>query len=66
MEDGRAGPERNGARGHTEGIGHQLGAHVLSHRVTDHLLREAVEHGRQVQPSFPGANIGDIADQLGR
>src|SRR5882724_1325814 len=64
MEDDLTVSEWNSPRGHPEGISHQFGAHVLSHRVTDHLFREAVQHRRQVQPPLPGTDIRDVADQF--
>jgi hypothetical protein len=35
---------------------------VIGHRPADHAARKAVEDGRQVPPSFPAADVGDVAD----
>ena len=41
----------------------QLGAQVSGHRPADHAAREAVDDRGEIQPAFPGAHVGDVADQ---
>ena len=53
------------AHGHVHRVGDQFGAHVVSHRVADHLARGTVDQRRQIQPALPGPDIGDVADNLG-
>jgi hypothetical protein len=43
--------------GHVQGIGDQVGAHMVGHRIADDLPIEAVDHGGQIQPAGPGADV---------
>jgi hypothetical protein len=45
---------------HVEGVQHEFGAQVLSHRPADDPAGEAVQHNRQVQPALVGALLGDV------
>src|SRR5660397_143983 len=45
---------------HSEGILDEVSAHVLIDRPTDHPPRAGIDHGRQVEPPFPGAQIRDV------
>jgi hypothetical protein len=46
--------------GHLEGVHHESALHVIGHRPADDPAAEQVlDHG-QVQPSFPGRDVGDI------
>lgn len=44
-------------------IAHQLGSHVLGHRVAGDFPGMQVEHGRQIQPAFLSGQVGDVADE---
>jgi hypothetical protein len=46
--------------GHLERLDDELGAHVVSHRPADDLAAIAIHHRREVQPAFPGADVGDV------
>ncbi len=48
-------------QGHRQGVGDQLGAHVVGDRPPDHPPRVQVDHGRQVHPAVPTLHIGDVA-----
>src|SRR4051794_16534373 len=63
MEDHAVG-EGIVAGGHRQGVGHQLGAQMIGHRVADAGLGVAVDHRGQIQPPGPGPEVGDVADQL--
>jgi hypothetical protein len=49
---------------HVQGGGDEFGAHVISHRIADAAFGVTIDHRRQVQPAFPGADVGDVADQF--
>jgi hypothetical protein len=46
-------------------IGDQLGAQVLGQGEPDHPARGDVDHGGQIQPAFPGRDVGDVATPAG-
>jgi hypothetical protein len=47
---------------HLEGIFDEVGAHVVAHRPSDHTTGVGIDHGGQVQPPFPGAQVGDVTN----
>jgi hypothetical protein len=51
------------AVGQLDRVADQFGAHVLGHRVAEHLPVEQIERGGQVQPALLGGQIGDVTDQ---
>ena len=53
-----------GVDGGLECVGDETGAHVVGHREADDHLGVAVDHRRQVHPAFPGADVGDVADEF--
>lgn len=42
-------------------IDRKLFRDALRHRPTDHLAREGVYHASQIEPSFLGGDVGDVA-----
>ena len=46
---------------HDQGVSDEVGAHVVGDGPADHTARVRVDHGRQVEPPFPGPQVGDIA-----
>jgi len=48
--------------GHQQRINGQVAAHTRLHRPTNYLSREQIEYHRQIQPTFVGADIGDVGD----
>src|SRR5512132_1006475 len=58
--DGIAGGDRVGQR-----VSDQAGAQVLGQGEPDHPARGNVDHRRQVQPAFPGREVGDVAAPAG-
>src|SRR4051794_12280615 len=63
MEDRPVG-ERIVAGGHAQCIDDQFGAQMVGHGVADAGLGVAVDHRGQIQPTRPGPDVGDVADQL--
>src|SRR5215472_8558267 len=57
---GVAGGDRVGQR-----VGDQLGAQVIGDRVADDAAGGDVDHGGQVQPPLPGADVGDVPAPAG-
>src|SRR3954470_9810590 len=57
--------ERVVAGGHLQRVDDQVGAHVLGQGVADARLGVAVDHCGQIQPAFPGRQVGDVSDELG-
>src|ERR1700739_1762965 len=53
------------AQRHCHRVEHELGAHVVGHRVPDHLAGAAVDQRSQIQPALPCSDVGDVADDLG-
>jgi hypothetical protein len=47
-----------------ESVGDQLGAHVMGDGPADDLPGVAVDDGGQIDESLPGAEVGDVADEL--
>ena len=47
---------------HLEGIFDEVGAHVIADRPPDHPTGMGIDHGGQIQPSFPGAQVADVAN----
>lgn len=47
-------------RGHHERSQRQLGTHMIAHRPADDPAGRQVEHGRKIQPSFAGRDVGDV------
>ena len=45
---------------HLQGVGHELGPHVVGHRPADDLPRVEVLNGGEVDPALPGPEIGDV------
>src|SRR5215213_4845220 len=64
MEDhprlGVAGGDRVGQR-----VSDQLGTEMLGQGEPDHPARGNVDHGGQIQPPFPGREVGDVATPAG-
>jgi hypothetical protein len=50
--------------GHGDRVDHQAGLHMIGQRPADDSLAVTVNDGRQIQPSLPGGNVGDIADEF--
>lgn len=48
--------------GHQQRINGQVAAHARFHRPANDLAREQIEHYRQIQPAFIGADVGDVGD----
>jgi len=65
VEDGDARTEIYSLGRQGESVHDERGPEVVGHRVADDLFGVAVQDGRQVQPSFPGPDLGDVADELG-
>src|SRR6185437_6342658 len=63
MEDRIAG-EPVIAGGHLDRPLDERGFVIIAHRPADYRLRVAVDDGRQVSPSLPGRNIGNVAGEL--
>src|SRR6266487_1903672 len=57
---GVAGGDRVGQR-----TGDELGAQVIGQGVTDDAAGGDVDHGGQIQPPFPGADVGDVPAPAG-
>src|SRR5712692_7460141 len=57
--DGALGPAP--ADRHLEGFDHQKGVQAGTHRPTHDPAREDVEDDGQVEPAFPGSDVGDVA-----
>src|SRR6266496_4199924 len=51
--------------GHVQRSDDEIGAHVVGHRVADARFRVTVDDGRQIEPSLPGADVGDVPDERG-
>jgi hypothetical protein len=49
--------------GEVEGVADQVGAHVVGHRVPDHLAGLQVDHRGQTEPALACGHVGDVADQ---
>jgi hypothetical protein len=47
-----------------EGVGDELGAHVIGDGPADDFLGVAVDDGGQVDEPLPGVDVGDVADEL--
>jgi hypothetical protein len=47
---------------HLEGVGDELGAEVVGHRPADDPAAVEVLDGDEVEPSLPGAQVGDVGD----
>ena len=50
---------------HHQGVGDELGAHVVGQRPAHHPAAGQVDHGGQVRPAFPGGDVGDVAHVAG-
>jgi hypothetical protein len=48
--------------GHLQRVGDELGAHVLGHRPADDHSAVGVLDGCEVEPAFPGSEVGDVGD----
>jgi hypothetical protein len=48
--------------GHVQRVDDELGAHVLSHRPADDRAGVGVLDRGEVQPAFPGAQVGDVGE----
>ena len=49
-----------GGYSHAQGVGYELGAHVVGHGVADQATGAEIEHGGQVEPALVGADVGDV------
>src|SRR3954451_5358888 len=49
-----------GRDGVGQGVGDQVGAQVVGHRVADHTPGGDVDDGGQVEPPLPGVDVGDV------
>ena len=47
---------------HLQGVGHELGAHVIGDRPADDPAAEDVLDGDEIQPPLPRAQVGDVGD----
>src|SRR5262249_35850514 len=54
-----------GRDGVGQGVGDQFGAQVVGEGVADDPAGGDVDDGGQVQPAFPGADVGDVAAPAG-
>ena len=64
MKDADAATKVAVAGSHGQGVGDQLGGHMVGHRPADDFLGEAVQYCGQVHPPFPGRDVGDVADEF--
>src|SRR5687768_14606067 len=60
----RAGLHTTAADRHRYGVTNQTGPHMIGHGPADDLAAAAIDHRGQIQPAGPGADVGDVADQL--
>ena len=56
--------DRAPAYRHVNGLAHQGGVHVVSHRIPHHLLGAAVQNRRQIDESGPRPDIGGGTSRL--
>lgn len=49
---------------HVEGIDHELGGQIVSHRPSHHPPGEGIENRRQVQMTLIGLDVGDVGVPL--
>jgi len=47
---------------HCQRVGDQLGAHVIGHRPANDPPRVKILDGDEVEPAFPGSEVGDVGD----
>ncbi len=59
------GLEPSVAHRHCHRVKHELGTHVVGHRVPDYLAGAAVNQRSQIQPALPRSDVGNVADDLG-
>ena len=62
VED-RAGADQAAAVSQLDGVGHEVGAHVGGHGVSDDFPVEQVDRGGQIEPALGGGQVGDVTDQ---
>ncbi|STD61501.1 Protein of uncharacterised function (DUF2699) [Corynebacterium striatum] len=48
---------------HLEGVADEAGAHMPGDLPVDHHACGQIDHGGEVEPSFTGAQVGDVTDQ---
>jgi hypothetical protein len=48
--------------GHAQGVGDEIGAHVVGQGPADDPTGGQVDDGGQVGPAFPGGDVGDVTD----
>ncbi|GAB3699812.1 hypothetical protein GCM10027597_62800 [Saccharopolyspora tripterygii] len=48
---------------HVQGVNDQAGAHMRGQLPPDDHTRGEVDHGREVEPSLTGFEVGDVADE---
>ncbi len=58
---GEAGGDR-----HLEGVFDEVGAQMITNRPSDHATGVGIDHGDQVEPSFPGVQVADVANPTPR
>ena len=47
---------------HHQGVGHELGRHLSTHRPADDTPREQVDHGSHIEPAFRCPHIGKVSN----
>ena len=64
VEDRHPFLDRAPACRHVNGLAHQGGTHMISHRITHDFLGAAVQNSREINDAGPCADVGDITAQL--